>query len=187
VPFFMTLKLVRRGKSLRLSGLRLRRVFLSRSSRSVIFAAPQPSERQLRKLVPLAVLESAHGMAVRRAAEDRAAILAIIGELSKADRAMLPEIGPTVNGLVDRVAKLAQLLHQLDGSGDQFAESRAALERQLASAGSALADLRIDLIKLQTSGLEAALGEVSSATQEARALSREIGMALEAAAEVRDI
>jgi serine/threonine-protein kinase len=55
------------------------------------------------------------------------------------------------------------------------------------NAGLALGNLRLDLIKFRSSGLESALTDVSTATQEARALSREIGAALEAAAEVRGL
>ncbi|MDB4884195.1 MAG: protein kinase [Gemmatimonadetes bacterium] len=224
VPLLMSRKLWRRGKSLRAVGLRLRRVFLTRRARSVLAAATLPSERQLRKLAPPAVLESPYGAAVRRAAEDRAAILEVVAGLSKADRSLLPEVVPTVNALVDRVAHLATTLHrladfdpsaipQLDAriagaerapdstdalrqlallrrqriSIEHATRQRAALARQLDNALLALGNLRLDLIKLRTSGLEAALGDVSSATQEARVLSREIGVALEAVAEVRDI
>lgn len=59
--------------------------------------------------------------------------------------------------------------------------------RQMESAGLALGNLRLDLIKLQSSGLESALGDLSSATQQARALSNEIGMALAAVDEVRHL
>jgi hypothetical protein len=58
-----------------------------------------------------------------------------------------------------------------------------ALARQLESAGLALGNLRLDLVKLRSSGLQSALTDVSTATQEARALSREIGILLESAAE----
>ena len=63
----------------------------------------------------------------------------------------------------------------------------AALAQQLDSAGLALGNLRLDLIKLRSSGLQSALSDVSTATQEARALSREIGAVLDAAAEVRSL
>ena len=46
------------------------------------------------------------------------------------------------------------------------------LARQIDSAGLALGNLRLDLIKLRSSGIESALGDVSTATQEARVLSR---------------
>ncbi|MEO8561675.1 MAG: serine/threonine-protein kinase [bacterium] len=227
VPMFMTRRLWRRTKSLRGVGLRARRIFLSRRSRNVLETVPLPSSRQILKLAPRDVLESPRGAAVRRAAEDRAAILAIVAGLSKADRALLPEIAPTVNGLVGRVANLAKALHRLDTDYDSGAiaaldtriqdaerepdpdatdalrqlallrrqrvsmehmgRQRDKLARQIESAALALANLRLDLVRLKGSGLEAGLGDVTSATREARALSRDIGLALEAVAEVRDI
>jgi serine/threonine-protein kinase len=171
------------------------------------------------------VLDGPRGAAIRRAFEDRGAILLTVGSLSKADRAMLPDIEPTVNGLVDRVAHLAQMLHRLDADFDpglvaeldariasvatdgnsadaqrrvallrrqrdtidELAQRRDALARQIDSAGLALGNLRLDLIKLRSSGIESALGDVSTATQEARVLSRDIGIALDAAAELRKL
>ena len=50
----------------------------------------------------------------------------------------------------------------------------------------ALQNLRLDLLKLRSSGLESAMSDVASATQEARALSRDIGHVLEAAKQVRE-
>jgi len=223
VPIMMTVTLARRGASLRLAGLRLRRVLTSRRSRRVLAAAPLPTSRQLRKLATRPVLESAHGAAIRRAAEERAAILDVVKKLSKADRELLPDVVPTVNALVERVAHLATALHRLDTDFDPAAASaveariaqaertdssteelreiallrrqrvslehlgrqRVTLARQIEHAVLALGNLRLDLLKLRASGLEAGLADVSSATQEARALSRDIGVALEAAGEVR--
>jgi serine/threonine-protein kinase len=224
VPFYMTVKAWRRGKSLRQSGLTLRRVLLMPRARWVLPALPPPpSERHLEKLAPREILESVYGVAIRRAAEDRAAILDIVAKLPKPDRALLPDIEPTVKGLVERVAHLAQMVHRLDqsidprliaqldariaevesegespegeqrlallrrqrGTLEQLVQRRAALARQLDSAGLALGNLRLDLLKLRSSGLQSALSDVTTATQEARALSREIGSALEAVAEVK--
>jgi hypothetical protein len=50
-----------------------------------------------------------------------------------------------------------------------------------------LGNLRLDMVKLRTSGLQSGLSDVSSATQEVRALSREIGLMLEAAEEARSM
>ena len=179
--------------------------------------------RQLRKLATRAVLESAHGAAIRRAAEERATILEVVKKMSKADRALLPDVVPTVNALVERVAHLATALHRLDTDFDPAAAStveariaqaertessteqlrevallrrqkvslehlarqRVTLARQIEQSVLALGNLRLDLLKLQASGLEAGLADVSSATQEARALSKDIGVALEAVGEVR--
>ena len=226
VPGAMTRKLWQRGKSLRAHGLRLRRVFLMPLLRWVIPKPPrQPAAQQLAKLASKDVLESPHGAVVRRAAEDRAAIVDIVGKLPKPDRALIPDVEPTVKALVDRVAHLAATLHSLEQSIDHRAldeiEARIAiverdiatpegerrlamlrrqratvedlvrrrdtLARQLDTAGLALGNLRLDLIKLRSTGVESALSDVSTATQEARALSREIDGVLQAATELREL
>jgi serine/threonine-protein kinase len=223
VPAFMTWQWWRRGKSLRGNGLRLRRVLLARRARRVLETSARPTDRKLRKLAPRAVLESPHGAAIRRAAEDRAAIVAVVGGLSKQDRALIPDVIPTVNALLNRVATMAVRLHQLDADFDpdaipmldaRIAESerapdtteelrqlsllrrqrvsiehaareRTALKRQIDNAALALGNLRLDLAKLKTSGLASVLSDVTSATQEARALSKDIGRAIEAVAEAK--
>jgi len=222
VPIYMWIKLHKRGRSLRESGLRLRRVLLSPRARWVLPAPPPPTtEQQLEKLAPREVLDSVHGAAIRSAAADRSAIMAIAATLPKADRSLLSDLTPTVNALVERVATVAQALHRLDQSFDprlvseldariaqasrdsaspegarqltllqrqratleELVQRRATLARQMESAGLALGNLRLDLVKLRSSGLQSALTDVSTATQEARALSREIGILLESAAE----
>jgi serine/threonine-protein kinase len=223
VPGYMSLKLWRRGKSLRAAGLRLRRVLLMPRSKWVIPAPPAPRKDELEKLAPRHVLDGPHGVAVRRAAGYRTEIFSIAATLPKADRALLPELEPTVNGLVERTAHLAQALHRLEEAMDprmqdeiepriaavqretdspeqqrrigllerqrdtllDLSRRRETLVRQLDNAVLALESLRLDLIKLRSSGLRSALSDVTSATQEARALSREIGVVLEAAEEVR--
>ena len=226
IPFLMSVKLARRGRSLRASGLKLRRTFLKLRSRWVLPAPPPaPKQQQLLKLAPREVLESQYGPAIRRAVEDRAAIMDIVSKLSKVDRALLPDIDPAVKGLVERVAQLAQMTYRLEQSIDlrllnelngriaemedepsspesqrrlsllqrqrttleELVQRRATLARQLDNAGLALGSLRLDLIKFRSSGLESALSDVSSATREARTLSKEIGAALEAAAEVKGL
>ncbi|MDQ2664541.1 MAG: protein kinase [Gemmatimonadota bacterium] len=77
------------------------------------------------------------------------------------------------------------LLERQRSSIGELAERRSVLSSQLESAGLALQNLRLDLLKLRSSGLESAMTDVASATQEARALSREIGNAVDAVREVR--
>jgi serine/threonine-protein kinase len=89
--------------------------------------------------------------------------------------------GPTA---IDHERRLGLLKRQRTTLTD-LAERRARVARQLESAGLALENLRLDLLKLRSSGVQAAIHDVQSATQEARALSREIGHVLEAAEEVR--
>jgi serine/threonine protein kinase len=226
VPLYMSIKLWRRGKSLRQSGLRLRRVLLMPRARQ---ALPRPTrtaeEERLAKVAPREVLESEYGAAIRRAVEDRAAILEIAAKLPKEDRAQLKELGPTTNALVERVSRLAQMVYRLDQSIDprladeiaariatmppegaspesdrqlsllrrqrvtldELVQRRLTLARQIDNAALALGNLRLDLIKLRSSGLQSAMSDVSMATQEARALSREISAVLEAAAELEKL
>jgi len=119
VPIYMSMKLWRRGRSLRQSGLRLRRVLLMPRARQALPPPPRvPKEQQLEKVAPRDVLDSPYGAAVRRAVEDRAAILEIAAKLPKEERAQLKELEPTTNALVERVARLAQMVHRLDQSID---------------------------------------------------------------------
>jgi serine/threonine protein kinase len=225
IPIYMWVKLWRRGQSLRETGLKVRRVLAMPRAHWVLRKPAPATEQQLEKLVPRAVLESLEGAIIRRAVEDRNAILEIFAKLSKEDRAMLPDLALTVKSLVERVAHLAQLLHRLDASidptlgheldariaqveresgsvdgerqlgllrrqratVDELVQQRGALARQLDSAGLALGNLRLDLIKLRSSGLQSALSDVTTATQEARALSSEIDAVLAAAAEMRGL
>ena len=222
VPIYMAVKLRKRGLSLRESGLPLRRVFLAMHARRVLPTPPTPTtEQPLEKLAPREVLDSTHGAAIRSAAADRSAIMGIAASLPKADRALLSDLTPTVNALVERVATVAQALHRLERSFDprlvgeldariaqatrdgaspeaarqlallqrqrttleELGQRRATLARQMESAGLALGNLRLDLVRLRSSGLHSTLTDVSTATQEARALSREIGILLESASE----
>jgi len=175
-------------------------------------------------LVPREVLDGPHGGQVMRAAEDELAIVDAIGKLSKTDRDMIPDVKPTVDSLVERVAALAQALHRLDHdvtpdtlarldarialaaaepeSGDREKKlvllrrqretlddlrgRRDTLSSQLDSASLMLQNIRLDLIALRAAGVQSSIDDVSTATQEARALSRDIGHVLEAAKQVRE-
>ena len=223
VPAFMMRKIWLRRASLRLSGLKLRRVIGMPLAKWVLPGSTKPTQKQLEKVAPREVLDGPAGAAVRNAAEDRTAILGIIAGLTKADRRMLPEVEPAVNALVERIGHLARMVHRLEGQADpqalddldrrigqmereglslegerrlsllkrqrtsllELAENRATLGQQLENAVLMLGNLRLDMVKLRTSGLQSNLSDVSSATQEVRALSHDIGLMLEAAEEAR--
>jgi len=69
----------------------------------------------------------------------------------------------------------------------ELVDRRSTMQRQLENASLALRSLRFDMVKLRTLGVGSAISDVTSATQEARALSLDIGRALEAADEVRKL
>jgi serine/threonine-protein kinase len=223
VPIVMWVRLMKRGRSLRASGLKLRRVFLALRAKNVLRSPAPVSDRKLEKLATRAVLEGPNGALIRRAADDRAAINDLLGAMSRDERSLIPEVKPTVEALFERVVSVAQALHRmasdldaslltelnerissLDASGasdhrrtaliqrqrdtlQQLTERRATLTRQMESAAIALGNLRLDLIKLRSSGVASGLDDVVMATEQARALSRDIALALDAAAELRDL
>ncbi len=224
VPMYMSWKLWRRGKSLQRAGVRLRRVLLMPRAKWVLPAPPPAAtEEQLEKLVPRHVLDGPHGDAIRRAVDDRTTILLILQSLSKADRAMVTDVAPTVDALVLRVANLALMSERVEqgidpelagdlqrrlwairsepesperdrrlaflarqqGALDAMVKQRETIAHQIESAGLALGTLRLDLMRLRSSGLQSVLSDVTSATQQARVVSRDIGVVLEAAEEVK--
>jgi len=176
-------------------------------------------------LAPSDVLAGVHGAVIRRAVADRAQINDIISKLSQVEREMLPEVAPTIDGLVERVASLAITLHRLDadvsgtslGALDErialaerdtrdaehdrrlallrrqrttlhdLLERRRTLLDQMESASLTLQNLKFDLLKLRSAGVGSALEDVTSATREARALSRDIGHLLDAADDIRKL
>jgi serine/threonine-protein kinase len=139
---------------------------------------------------------------------------------------MIPDVGPTVEALAQRVGSLALTLHRLDADVGgasvnllearlrtlraeagreptaeqerrialldrqratigELSERRGVLAAQMESASLALQNLRLDLLKLRSSGLGSAISDVTNATQEAKALSRDIGHAVDAVREVK--
>ncbi len=188
--------------------------------------AAQLMAGEMAEAVPEELRRGRYGEVVRGAAADRAAILEIMGKLGEADRALIPDVVPTVRGLEERITSLGLALQRMDGTvgpgalesldrrlaalnaqGEGSAErdrTRALLERQrqtvtdlserqgtlhaqLDDAVLLLQTMKLDLLKLRSAGVQSALEDVTSATQEARALSREIGTVLEAADEVRRV
>lgn len=89
-----------------------------------------------------------------------------------------PETSP------DRERRLSLLTRQR-ASLDDLQSRRDTMRRQIESASMALRSLRLDIVKLRTLGVNATVDDVTSATQEARAVSRELGYVMDAAEESR--
>jgi len=165
----------------------------------------------------------AHATGIEQARRDRAAILGMLERLSKSERNMLPDIGPTTDQLLERATDLARTLSALERDIDTAAEDkldvriaalgqepssserdrrlgllqrqrqtvhelfarRGALESQLEACLLAMQNVRFDLLRLRSAGVSEALGDLTQATQQARALSRDVDAAVSAAAEIR--
>ena len=193
--------------------------------RSPVDLERTPPSASAESLIGPAVLAGPYGEAVRRAAADRAHLREISAALRPVERDLIPDVGPTVDALVERVASLATTLHRLDadvsgaslGSLDariaglssepatsererrlvllqrqraslhDLLERRRNLVNQMERAGLMLQNLKLDLLKLRSSGLGASIEDVTSATQEARALSRDIGHVLDASDDLKKL
>jgi serine/threonine protein kinase len=80
-----------------------------------------------------------------------------------------------------------QLLERQRATLNDLASRRVAVAEQLERSSLVLQTMKLDLFKLRSSGLDAKLDETTGATQEARALSTDIGRVLDAANEVRKL
>jgi len=80
-----------------------------------------------------------------------------------------------------------QLLERQLATLNDLASRRLAVAEQLERASLVLQTMKLDLYKLRSSGLDAKLDATTGATQEARALSTDIGRVLDAANEVRKL
>jgi serine/threonine-protein kinase len=201
---------------------------------AMVFGAPAPAQLQrvtrspeelAGELAAPEVLAGMYGDAVRRAATDRAMMRDIVSAFGTVERELIPDVGPTVNALAERVGSLATTLHRLDadvsgaslGALDEriaslatetetaererrlallrrqrsslhdLLERRRSLAIQLESAGLMLQNLKLDLLKFRSAGVGSSIEDVSTATQEARALSRDIGNLVEASDDLRKL
>jgi hypothetical protein len=160
---------------------------------------------------------------IRQMRSDRAAIAKIVERLAPAERALLPDVQPTVDALLGRAEELGRTLNQMEGSVDQrtldrlderihglegqgddpdtarrldllkrqramladLMHRRAKVEAQFESCVLAIQNVRFDLLRLRSAGVGTALGDLTSATQQARALSVDVEAAISAAGEIR--
>lgn len=86
----------------------------------------------------------------------------------------------------ERERRLALLERQRSTLHDLM-ERRTALLSQLESASLALENLKLDLVRFRSAGVSSALEDVTSATREARAVSRDIGHLLDAQDELKKL
>jgi serine/threonine-protein kinase len=187
------------------------------AARGALPSADSRATRREARLAQVAgpeVLASALGPLVRTAVDDRLALADVAATLSPSDRAQVPELDDTADALLNRIGVLASGLERLErdlpadlapsplagASAEQaalVARQQAALEalaarreemrHELDRAALALRTLRVDLVRLRTMGMGAALADGAGATQEVRALSQAVGRAVEAADEVRKL
>ena len=86
----------------------------------------------------------------------------------------------------ERERRLGLLQRQRQTVHD-LAARRSSLEAQLEACLLAMQNVRFDLLRLRSAGVAEALGDLTQATQQARALSRDVDAAVSAAAEIRKL
>ncbi|HEX6315640.1 MAG TPA: 2TM domain-containing protein, partial [Gemmatimonadaceae bacterium] len=84
----------------------------------------------------------------------------------------------------ERTRRVEMLQRQHDTIND-LTNRRDGLKEQLENANLLLQSMRLDLLALGSAGVQAAINDSTSATQEARALSRDLRIALDAARQIR--
>jgi hypothetical protein len=82
-------------------------------------------------------------------------------------------------------ARRVNLLTRQRKTLEDLRSRREQLASQLESCILAMQNVRFDLLRLRSSDATAALGDLSTATRQARALSRDVDNAIEAASEIR--
>ena len=107
--------------------------------------------------VPVEVVGGPYGVRLREAYATRAAIRMILARLREAERALLPDLVPTVSALLERAGTLAQALHALDREATPGALER--LRQRLGAAeqepvGAPERDRRVELLRRQVQTLE---------------------------------
>lgn len=85
----------------------------------------------------------------------------------------------------ERERQVGLLERQRQALGD-LQQRRGAIEQQLESCVLAMQTMRFDLLRLKSAGVAAVLTDLTHATQQARALSRDVDHAIEAAGEIRE-
>ncbi len=128
------------------------------------------------------------GGVLRQAMVDHETVNTLLGALTDTERKMLPDVKGTADALFARVVALGTALQRLEGhTSGELVRARASLLEQYETAGLLLRNVALDMFKVRSSDLDSALGGLTSATQQARVLSREIGYVLGAADELRDL
>ncbi len=149
----------------------------------------------------VAKLSTADRDRIPEVGETAGALLERVVSLAQALHVFHDEADPEALAKLD--ARVAELREDPAGAGEsgrrlallqrqratlaEMVARRAALMDQLENAALALENLKLDLVKLRSAGMQAGLGDVQHATREARALSAEIARVLEAVEEVRAV
>ena len=162
-------------------------VRLARNDREAILKIMERVPASERKLLPDVVV-TVDGLLKR--AEDLARMLH--GMSADVDDGALARIEARIEAVkrheegTERERQLNLLERQRQALSDLLTR-RKRVEEQIESCVLAMQNVRFDLLRLRSAGVAAVLSDLTNATQQARALSRDVDHAIAAAGEIRDV
>jgi hypothetical protein len=158
----------------------------ARSDRKAIFKVMENLPKTEKKLLP-DVVATADGLLNR--AEDLARTLqAMSGGVDVSGVGRIDEklvVARRLSEGRERDRQVSLLERQRQALTD-LVSRRGQVEEQLQSCVIAMQNVRYDLLRLKSAGVDAVLGDLTHATQQARALSRDVDNAIAAAGEIRE-
>ncbi|HUF82647.1 MAG TPA: protein kinase [Burkholderiales bacterium] len=160
---------------------------LARSDREAILKILERVPASERKLLPDVVVTV---NALLKRAEDLARMLhGMTGDVDEGGieriEARITAVNRSEEG-PERERQLSLLERQRQALTDLVARRRR-VEEQIDSCMIAMQNVRFDLLRLRSAGVAAVLSDLTNATQQARALSRDVDHAIAAAGEIRDV
>jgi len=162
-------------------------VRLARNDREAILKIMERVPASERKLLPDVVVTVD---ALLKRAEDLARMLH--GMSADVDDGALARIEARIEAVKhheegsERERQLSLLERQRQALSDLLTR-RKRIEEQIESCVLAMQNVRFDLLRLRSAGVAAVLGDLTNATQQARALSRDVDHVIAAAGEIRDV
>jgi serine/threonine-protein kinase len=168
-------------------GHQLETVRQARNDREAIMKIMERVPASERKLLPDV---TATVDALLKRAEDLARMLH--GMSADVDEGALARLDDRIEAVrhheegTERERQLSLLERQKQALGDLLTRRRR-VEEQIESCVMAMQNVRFDLLRLRSAGVAAVLSDLTHATQQARALSRDVDHAIAAAGEIDDI
>jgi serine/threonine-protein kinase len=159
----------------------------ARNDREAILKIMERVPASERKLLPDVVVTVD---ALLRRAEELARMLH--GMSADVDEAALTRLEDRIDSVkrheegTERERQLNLLERQRQALGDLLTRRRR-VEEQIESCVMAMQNVRFDLLRLRSAGVAAVLSDLTNATQQARALSRDVDHAIAAADEIQDV
>jgi serine/threonine-protein kinase len=168
-------------------GRHVETIRLARNDREAILRIMERVPASERKLLPDVVVTVD---ALLKRAEDLARMLH--GMSTDMDDGALERIEARIHAVknheegTERERQLSLLERQRQALSDLLTRRRR-VEEQIESCVLAMQNVRFDLLRLRSAGVAAVLSDLTHATQQARALSRDVDHAIAAAGEIRDV